>query len=165
MRIPFECKNNDIIPQFVSSTSPRHLGECHIRKQHMYVDTLFTFRSKCKQCVRVTQLTQNSIRCLLIWYSPRWRYRVTRRRQIVELSLFLLFFAHKKYSRSFVKLQLNPWCHMDYFNDVLATFLSLDRGNVLAVYERVRELSDFIKNIRIGVPKVLQVWNDARINN
>ncbi len=28
-------------------------------------------------------------------------------------------------SRSFVKLRSNPWCHMDYFNDVLATFLDL----------------------------------------
>ncbi len=32
------------------------------------------------------------------------------------------FFVHKKYSRSFVKLR---WCHMDYFTDVLATFLDL----------------------------------------
>ncbi len=43
---------------------------------------------------------------------------------------------------------------MDYFTDVLATFLSLDHGNILAVYERVRELSDFIKNILICVPKM-----------
>ncbi len=43
---------------------------------------------------------------------------------------------------------------MDYFNDVLATYLSLDHGNILAVYGRVRELSDFIKNILICVPKM-----------
>ncbi len=43
---------------------------------------------------------------------------------------------------------------MDYFNDVLATFLSLDRGSILAVYGRVRELSEFIKNILICVPKM-----------
>ncbi len=43
---------------------------------------------------------------------------------------------------------------MDYFNDVLATFLSLDRGNILAVYGRNRELSDLINNIWIGVPKM-----------
>ncbi len=40
---------------------------------------------------------------------------------------------------------------MDYFNDVLAMFLSLDRGMSLW---RVRELSDFIKNIFICVPKI-----------
>ncbi len=38
---------------------------------------------------------------------------------------------------------------MDYFNDVLATFQSLDRVRILAVDGRVRELSEFIKNILI----------------
>ncbi len=38
---------------------------------------------------------------------------------------------------------------MDYFNDLFATFLSLDRVRILAVYERVRELSESIKNILI----------------
>ncbi len=71
-------------------------------------------------------------------------------RQIVEqISYFFVFFTHKKYSCSFVKLRLNHWCHMDYFNDVLATFQSLDRVRILAVDGRVRELSEFIKNILI----------------
>ncbi len=43
---------------------------------------------------------------------------------------------------------------MDYFNDVPATFLSFDRLRILAVYGRVRELSEFIKNILICVPKM-----------
>ncbi len=43
---------------------------------------------------------------------------------------------------------------MDYFKDVLATFLDFDRGSILAVYGRVRELSEFIKNILICVPKM-----------
>ncbi len=56
---------------------------------------------------------------------------------------------------------------MDYFTDVLATFLHVDRGNILAAYGRVRKLSDFIKNILICVPKinVLQVCNDMRVSN
>ncbi len=29
---------------------------------------------------------------------------------------------------------LNRWCHMDYFTDVLAMFLDLDRVRTLAVY-------------------------------
>ncbi len=37
-----------------------------------------------------------------------------------------VFFVHKKYSRSFITLRLNHWCHMDYFNNVLTTFLGLD---------------------------------------
>ncbi len=68
--------------------------------------------------------------------------------------VIFIFFAHKKYSRSFVKLRLNPWCQMDYFNDVFSTFLDLDRGNFIAVYGRVRELSEFIKNILICVLKM-----------
>ncbi len=43
---------------------------------------------------------------------------------------------------------------MDYFNGVLATFLDLDCSSILAVYGRVRELSDFIKNILICVVKM-----------
>ncbi len=43
---------------------------------------------------------------------------------------------------------------MDYFTNVLTTFLCLDHGSILAVYGRVRELSDFIKNISICVPKI-----------
>ncbi len=43
---------------------------------------------------------------------------------------------------------------MDYFNDLLVTFLSLDRVRILAIYGRVGELSDFIKNILIFVPNM-----------
>ncbi len=43
---------------------------------------------------------------------------------------------------------------MDYFNDVLATFLNLERVRILAVYGKIRELSEFIKNILICVPKM-----------
>ncbi len=38
---------------------------------------------------------------------------------------------------------------MDYFNNVLATFLSLDRVRILAVYERVR-------HFLICVPKIIE---------
>ncbi len=41
---------------------------------------------------------------------------------------------------------------MDYFNDVLPTFLGLECGSSVAVLWRVRKLSDFIKNILICVP-------------
>ncbi len=42
---------------------------------------------------------------------------------------------------------------MDYFNDVLTTFLGLERVNTIAIYG-ARKLSDFIKNILICVPKM-----------
>ncbi len=43
---------------------------------------------------------------------------------------------------------------MDYFNDLLATFLSLDRVRILALYGRVRKFTEFIKNILIYVPQM-----------
>ncbi len=49
---------------------------------------------------------------------------------------------------------------MDYFNDVLTTFLGLERGSCVAVYGGVRELSDFIKNILICVSKMNEGLTD-----
>ncbi len=42
---------------------------------------------------------------------------------------------------------------MDYFTDLLVTFLDVDRVNYIDVYGRVRELSECIKNILICVLK------------
>ncbi len=61
--------------------------------------------------------------------------------------LIFVFFAHKKYSRSFIKLRLTHWCHMDYFNDVLSTFLGLERVSCIAVYGVVRKLSQKYLNL------------------
>ncbi len=55
---------------------------------------------------------------------------------------------------------------MDYFVDVLGTFLGLDR--VHYCLWKVRKLSDFIKNILICVQKMnegLMVWNDMGVSN
>ncbi len=43
---------------------------------------------------------------------------------------------------------------MDYFNDVLAMFLSLDRVRILAFHGRVKELLELIQIILICVPKM-----------
>ncbi len=59
------------------------------------------------------------------------------------------FFAHKKYSRGFITLRLNHWCHMDYFNSVLATFLALENVSCVAVYAGSESSRIFIKNILI----------------
>ncbi len=49
--------------------------------------------------------------------------------------------AHKKYSHSFVKSRMNPWCHMDYCTIVLSTFLDLEKkGVVLLSMEGLRVL-------------------------
>ncbi len=42
---------------------------------------------------------------------------------------------------------------MDYFKDVLTTFLGLEHGSSVAVYVS-RKLSDFITKILICVPKM-----------
>ncbi len=90
-----------------------------------------------------------------------WRYshvvhRVgnSEEKKLLNKVVILVFFAHKKNPRCFIKLRLNHWCHMDYFNDVLTTFLGLERGCCLGCLWRVRELSDFIKNILICVPRM-----------
>ncbi len=125
-----ENKNNDFIQQFVSSASP-YFGEYHIRKQCMlriYADTLFTLFtlwSERKQRIRVHSLFMYVILSKIGWRGGD---------KLLNKVIIFVFFAHKKYSRSFVKLRLNHWCHMDYCNDVLAMFLSLDLVRILAVY-------------------------------
>ncbi len=75
-----------------------------------------------------------------------------------------VFFAHKKYSRIFVKFRLNPWCHMDYFTDLLATFLCVDRGNILAVYggsessQNSSKISYFVLQWRTKVLRFGLTW-------
>ncbi len=41
--------------------------------------------------------------------------------ELLNKVIIFVFFAHKN-SHSFIKLQLNHWCHMDHFNYVLTTF-------------------------------------------
>ncbi len=43
---------------------------------------------------------------------------------------------------------------MDYFTDVLAVFLCLGTFELCCCLRRIRELSDFIKNILICVPNM-----------
>ncbi len=55
-------------------------------------------------------------------------------KRLLNKVVIFVFFAHKKYSRSFMVEQLNHWCHMDYFNDALTTFLDLEHDISFAVY-------------------------------
>ncbi len=88
-------------------------------------------------------------------------------KDIVKKNL-LVFFVQKKYSCIFIKLQLNHWCHMDYFIYVLTTFLGLEHGSSFAVYagsESSRISSKISSFVLQRWTKVLQVWNDMRVNN
>ncbi len=111
---------------------------------------LFKFRSKRKQRIRVHTLHTLFTYVILSKMALGWHWGD----ELLNKVVIFVFFAHKKYSRSFVKLRLNHWCHMDYFNNVLTTFLDLDGVRILAVYGRVRELLEFIKNILICIPKM-----------
>ncbi len=80
--------------------------------------TLFTLWFEWKQHNHVAHLTQNSIHGLRSVYTLQNGARVMQRSRIS------FFFAYKKYSRSFVELRLNPWCHMGNFT-VLPAFWTL----------------------------------------
>ncbi len=67
-------------------------------------------------------------------YSPERVVKTDEEKKLLNKVVILVYFAHKKYSRSFIKLRLNHWCHMNYFNDVLTPFLGLERGSCIAVY-------------------------------
>ncbi len=75
-----------------------------LRQQH-HAHALFTCRKS--MCVRRDTL-QN---CAIVWLGEE---------ELLNKVVLFVFFAHKKYSRSFIKLSLKHWCHMDYFNDVLS---------------------------------------------
>ncbi len=72
----------------------------------------------------------------------------TEEKKLFNKVIIFVFFAHKKYSRSFINLRLNHCGHMDYFNNVLTTFLGLEHVSCIA------KLLDFIKNILICVAKI-----------
>ncbi len=76
-----------------------------------------------------------------------------------EVVIFV-FFVHKKYSRSFVKLRLKPWCQMDCFTEVLPTFLSLGTCQLCCCLCRVssRNSSKISSFVFWRWTKVLRVW-------
>ncbi len=74
----------------------------------------------------------NSSPCILVL---SWMVAETdQKRRNCWIKLFLFSFGHKKYSRSFITLRFNHWCHMGYFNDVHTKFLSLEHVSCFAVY-------------------------------
>ncbi len=144
-----ENKNNNFIQQFFSSSSrlqrraaivetvswrmcalPHHVNSacawsCCLHNTHMCqpVHALFTWTGG--KHMRCDTLSTMAV--------PQCR-RDEEEKNCWIKSLFLFSLCTKKYSRSFVNLRLNHWCHMDYLTNVLATFLCLYRGKTLAVY-------------------------------
>ncbi len=103
------------------------------------IDILFKWRQRKQKITAIFKKKNSSVSVFATrsrvtsasWYFPE-RVSKTETKE-KSLFLFVCFFAHKKYYRCFIKLRLNHWCHMDYFNDVLTTFLGLERVSC-AVY-------------------------------
>ncbi len=92
------------------------------------------------------------------------------REKMLNKVFIFVYFAHIlfKYSCSFIKLRLNHWCHMDYFNNVFTTFLCLELVvcvAVLAGSESSLISSKISKFVFWTWTKVLRVWNDMRVSN
>ncbi len=58
----------------------------------------------------------------------------TEDKKLMNTLVIFILMAHKKDSCSFITLRLKNWCNMDCFNDVLTTFLGLERVSCVAVY-------------------------------
>ncbi len=78
-----------------------------------------------------------------LWYSHECTSKLTWKRRNGWIKSLFLFSLWKKYSYSFIKLRLNHWCHMDYFNNVLTTFLGLERVSSVAIYESCQKALGF----------------------
>ncbi len=84
----------------------------------------------CNPCVSDPHPGDNAVSwrsvqvCLQIF--PQARRLTQKRRNCWLKSLFLFSF--------WTKSMLNHWFHMDYFNNVLTTFLSIECGSCVAVY-------------------------------
>ncbi len=73
-------------------------------------------------CTKITTLFHNFFSSVSLLYT------------VVNKVVIFVFFAHRSYSRSFITLWLNQWCYMDYFNNVLNTFLDLKLVSCVTVY-------------------------------
>ncbi len=97
----------------------------------------------CAKKTKITNSINNFFSSMSVFDAHSWKYHdacvcisllaktdTKEKKLLIEFVVFV-FFTHKKYSCSFIKLRLNHWCHMDYFNDVLTTFLG---GSCIAVF-------------------------------
>ncbi len=79
-------------------------------------------------------MCQNVGSCVMrtSWYSREHASKTdTKKKKLLNKVVIFVFFSHKKYSHCLIKLRLNNWCHMDFFTNVLTTFLGLERSVVL----------------------------------
>ncbi len=102
-------------------------------------------------------LNKNSVSVWCSWHKTAYAICVQRiiskmslcwcRDELLNKVVVFIFFAHKKYSRHFIRVRLNHWRQMDYFDDSFHTFLGLVSVYYLAVSGIVTSLPVFIQNI------------------
>ncbi len=135
---------------------------CVSRSTRIRLLRLFMLWFEWKQRIRVAWLTQNSIRSLRPVVTLQNGVNV----ELLNKVVIFVFFAYKKYSRSFITFRLNHWWQMDYSDDVFHTLLGLDIVKYLTV--NGTSLPVFIQNILNCVPKIneaLWVWNDMGVSD
>ncbi len=129
----FSRKKNTQKKRLDSNLSPpRHTSTIleNIRWAETAYALLWKPHTRCAVFVQITALIAVSVQRIFSKMALHWR----RGDKLLNKVIIFVFFAYEKYSRCFVKLRLNPWCHMDNFTDLLDTFLYLDRVRTLAVY-------------------------------
>ncbi len=78
----------------------------------------------------------NELQCLhvhLSCYSREYAAETDTEEKNYWIKLLILFSLCTKYSRSFINVRFKHWCHMDYLNDALTTFLDLECVSSVAV--------------------------------
>ncbi len=77
------------------------------------------------------QVSQNALNSCL-YHLPEVKVSMsdTEKKKLLNKVIIFVFFAHKKYSRSFIKLTSNHWCHGLFW---CPTFIGLVRGSSFAV--------------------------------
>ncbi len=121
---------------------------------------LFKAQNRSKDIVKIVHVS---------WYSCQHAAETdTKEKKMLNKVTIFVFFVHKKYSPSVIKLTMNHWCHMDYFIDILTTILGLKRFSWITVYtgsESSRVSSKLSSFVLRRWTKALQVWNNMRASN
>ncbi len=65
--------------------------------------------------------------------------------ELLNKVVIFVFFAHKDYSHSFIRLRLNRWCHMDYFTvsgaeNISVVLLCMEGQRALGFHHKYHQL-------------------------
>ncbi len=93
--------------------------KCFLNTRNMYDTSVFNNDFQGWPWNIYIILRQNGSFCISSTTCMRRGTLVNAQQRVNIIYLIFVFFVHKKYSHSFITLQLNKWCHMDYFIYVL----------------------------------------------